>query len=141
MKTTTALPEFSRPASSCHHRTLFNSHRYSISAPVDEEVRCYRKGQIVVRDCIFNKLVVQFLKVSISIVVLFKKRCSILYIREISIAKPGNLLGFGKFRKTVYLFHQLLSISVQLLVWEAKVIIINIFASLFIYKIFCIFVL
>ena len=105
MEASPTLPELRRTAGSCHHRTFLNRHRHCIGAPIDEEVRRYRKRQVVIRNRIFDELVVAFLEFSIGVMVFFKESSCILYLRKISVAKPLNFLGFGKFRKTVNLFH------------------------------------
>ena len=110
MEASPTLPELRRTAGSCHHRAFLNCHRHRIGTPIDEEVRRYCKRQVVIRNRIFDELVVAFLKFSIGVVVFFKESGCVLYLRKISIAKPLNFLGFGKFRKTVDLFHIDLSI-------------------------------
>jgi len=79
---------------------------YMSNAPTESTTYQYnRKGQVIVRNCILNELIVQFLQFSISVLISFKESSGILYFGEIRIAKPRYLLSFGKFRKTVYMFH------------------------------------
>ena len=105
MKASVRLPVLSRSTCGRYYRTLLDNHWHRISTSVDNEVRSYRKGQVIVRNCILYELIVQFLQFSISVLISFKESSGILYFGKIGIAKPRYLLSFGKFRKTVYMFH------------------------------------